>query len=167
MNREMGRRRLRWFQIGLRDILALMVICAVLFAWWNDRQRLLDESRRLQNDLSLTSDRNRQLDARLSQFRDLFVKYRLPSYVQPVVSGLVVGIPEQGTVEINLGSDDGLQQGQTLDVFRLGAKVDTTKYLGKIQLTSVSKVAAQGKVLSGARDEIEENDHVATRIEQQ
>jgi hypothetical protein len=32
--------RLRWFQLGVRDLLWLMAVCGVLIAWWQDRNHL-------------------------------------------------------------------------------------------------------------------------------
>jgi hypothetical protein len=155
--------RLRWFQLGLRDILALTVICAILLAWWSDRHQLMEQARILQNDLSLRSERNERL---LAEYQALVVKYRLPELPQPnAVSGLVVGVTNDGLVEINLGSDDGLRPDEILDVFRLRATVGGTTYLGQIKLTSVDKATAIGIIVRKTRGSIEVNDHVTTRLQ--
>jgi hypothetical protein len=191
MNAEASPRRLRWFQLGLRDILALTVICAILLAWWNDRRataksllaaedtatrqadehraevdRLLDKLVILEDHIATNEDQYLRRTRGLTDYVLWAALERQGSSSPPsMVSGLVVRIPENGLVEINLGSDDGLKQGQTLDVMRLGTTIENTQHLGRIQLTSVHKTTSIGRTLPGARGKIEENDHVATRLD--
>jgi hypothetical protein len=193
MNGELRRRKLRWFQIGLRDILALTLISAILLAWWNDRRATAERLVAAEDAIAKQANQHRaEIDRlhdehleKLVAIDDEFAAYQLEEtsrhfrssplqrtlahlcLLPRTVSGLVVQVSQQKLVEIDLGSDDGLKQGQVLDVFRLGETVDSARYLGKIQLTSVNKATALGKILPGAQGKIHEADHVATRIEEQ
>lgn len=60
----------------------------------------------------------------------------------PAVNGLVVAVATDGTVEVNLGQDDGLKPNALLDVHRNG------EYLGKVKVTKVTANAAIGQILT-------------------
>ena len=51
-----------------------------------------------------------------------------PEDVKPTLDGLVLAANKDGLVEISLGSDDGLERGHTLEVFR------GSRYLGRIEV---------------------------------
>jgi hypothetical protein len=174
MNTEREHRKLRWFQLGLRDILAIVIICCILLGWWRDRTRLQDAVDR-------SAEQAEASDAEVLSLLDELVAQqntlkRALSYLDAAglprgnslgcgVGGLVVAVkPETDVVEINIGSDEGLKAGQTLDVCRTGATLETTKYLGQIRLLSVENTIAFGKIVPEyAAGTIEVNDHVMTR----
>jgi hypothetical protein len=57
--------------------------------------------------------------------------------------GVVREVSPEGLLKISIGSDDGVQPGQTLDVYRLKPE---PKYLGKITVVSVTTHEAVAKV---------------------
>lgn len=84
----------------------------------------------------------------------------------PQVFGKVVDVQDtrrgnQTYVEISLGSDDGLRQGDTLSVFDRAS----SKYLGKIELNRVDADGAVGLVTSRSpTGTIQEGNDVSTRL---
>jgi hypothetical protein len=85
-----------------------------------------------------------------------------PSGVAPTVDGLVSEIrrvPGGQLVELTIGSDDGLKQGNTVEVFR------GSRYLGRLEIVSTSPDKSVARVdrrfQQGA---IQEGDRVATRL---
>ncbi len=167
MNSQRRPRKLRWFQLALRDVLWLVVVCCMALAWWHDHWRLTDGA-----DTSARELEERRADA--LRLREELIAASSKSKPQglegcsfgPAVSGRVVSTePEKGVVEVSLGSDDGVQLGQTLVVYRFGTTLESTKYLGEIRLISVDKKKAIGRVLSNAKGTIEADDQVATRLE--
>ncbi len=168
MARSSSSTKLRWFQVGLRDILALGVVCCILLAWWNDHRRLsafADGSAREAED-------QRAEVLRLQE--ELIAAHVQPAADEPLegcrfdlppVNGLVLWTrPEKGIVKINVGSDDGLKLDDRLEVIRLASDVASSTYLGKVQLISVAPTKAVAKVLY-VKGTIEVNDHVATLLE--
>lgn len=85
----------------------------------------------------------------------------------PQVSGLVLETrkSQHGDieyVEISIGRDDGLREGNELLVFRLD---NGGKYLGRIQLIKVAADNAVGTVVEKAKNGIiQRGDHVATKL---
>lgn len=89
----------------------------------------------------------------------------------PVVNGIVKEIRENLTgstklVQISLGSDDGMQVGHTLIVYRPAQKNNgRPKYLGKIELVRVTADQAVGTVIDSDKNGvIERNDNVTTQL---
>lgn len=83
----------------------------------------------------------------------------------PQIDGVIRASTPEGLVEVSLGSDDGLMKGHTLEVYRLGATANATKYLGRIEILSTKADVAVGKVLPQyRRGNIEKDDRVATRL---
>lgn len=83
----------------------------------------------------------------------------------PKIDGVVRASTPEGLVEVSLGSDDGLMKGHTMEVYRLGATANATKYLGRIEILSTKADIAVGKVLPEyRRGNIEKDDRVATRL---
>ncbi len=70
-------------------------------------------------------------------------------------------IDPTGLVEVTLGSEVGLAKGQTLEVFRLSPGA---RYLGSIQIVSVSHKEAVGQVMGRMAAPVREGDVVAGRI---
>jgi peptidoglycan hydrolase CwlO-like protein len=85
-----------------------------------------------------------------------------PGSVVPTVNGLVTQVRRTGGaqyVEISIGADDGLAEGNTLEVSRGG------KYLGRIEIVETTPDKSVGRVdRRFQQGQIQENDRVATRI---
>jgi hypothetical protein len=78
------------------------------------------------------------------------------------VEGLITRTdPATGLVVLSIGSDAGLQQGHTLEVFRLRP---TAKYLGTIQIMDVRPNEAVGKPMTKMLGPIQQGDRVAAKI---
>jgi hypothetical protein len=69
-----------------------------------------------------------------------------------------------GLVKITIGSDAGLQKGQTLEVFRLSSVPEQSRYLGTIRIIEVSNTEAVGQPMGRMAAPLEVGDHVASRI---
>jgi hypothetical protein len=77
----------------------------------------------------------------------------------PTVRGEVLAVDKENHVEISLGTDDGLREGNMLEIYR------GDKYLGRLQLLEVQPHRAVGKVLKELQqDVIRDHDQVATRL---
>ena len=88
---------------------------------------------------------------------------RLASGVNPPpenVEGLVKRT-DGNLVSITIGSDAGLAQGHTLQVFRLG---QNPRYIGQIRLIDVHPNQAVGQVMGRLTTPIKSGDTVASRI---
>jgi hypothetical protein len=85
-----------------------------------------------------------------------------PGSVVPSVNGLVSQVRRSGGaqfVEVTIGADDGLTEGNTLEVSR-GAR-----YLGRIEIVETSPDKSVGRVdRRFQQGQIQEGDRVATRI---
>lgn len=85
-----------------------------------------------------------------------------PTY--PVEGEIVKVSPDNRTVEISLGSNDGLAVGNVLDLYSVNP---TAEYLGKIQITSVDVQQSVGRVVGGKTihgKKIKGGDHVTSQI---
>ena len=87
----------------------------------------------------------------------------VPPNVEGEITSVRLGVGTTPTiVQINIGSDDGLEEGHLLYVYRLNGE---TKYLGQIRLTLVTPDAAAGEMVNAAKNGIvESGDQVATTI---
>lgn len=95
-------------------------------------------------------------------------KYARKLAPPPLVMGKVLDTKKSGRgtsrqlVEVSIGSDDGLTEGNTLYVFRVG---EQNKYLGEIRLTHVTPDRSAGVVVDRAKNGvIEREDHVTTKL---
>jgi hypothetical protein len=77
----------------------------------------------------------------------------------PTVRGEVLAVDKDNHVEISLGTDDGLREGNFLEIYR------GDKYLGRMQVLEAQPHRAVGKVLKELQqDVIRDGDQVATRL---
>ena len=77
----------------------------------------------------------------------------------PRLRGKVLAINRDNMVEVSLGSDDGLQAGHTLEIFR------GSKYLGCVEILHATADRAVGKIIPGFKKGIiQKDDDVATRF---
>ena len=80
------------------------------------------------------------------------------------VEGTVKKVADGGLIVISIGSDAGLQKGNTLEVFRLGPKPADAKYLGRVRVLEVTATEAVCQPTDKLKDPIEVGDRVASRI---
>lgn len=83
----------------------------------------------------------------------------LVSHIPPPVEGLVLAVGEKDLIEISLGSDDGLKEGHTLDVYR------GNTYLGRVVIRRTAPDRAVGQIMRDLqRGQIRKGDHVTTKL---
>jgi hypothetical protein len=116
-------------------------------------------------DLEQLKTANTRLVSQMAQAKTVLERHDLSidtplDGVPPKVDGVVLAANAQdGMVEISIGSDDGLRQGNTLEVFR------STKYLGRIQVVRTAPDKSVAKIIPGfQKGRIERDDRVATRL---
>ncbi len=82
-----------------------------------------------------------------------------PNRVAPTIYGKILALNQDDHAEIDLGSDDGLREGHTLEIFR------NNKYLGRMTVVEVHPHRAVGKMIKESlQDVIRKEDEVATRL---
>jgi hypothetical protein len=129
---------------------------------------LSDNLQQAQGELNRLKDRQVQLAEQIAQAKKVLAASGLDINVPvgntpPEVQGIVVAAKEGGMVEISIGSDDGLRQGNTLDVFR--SEGPTGKYLGRIEVLETKPDRSVAKVLPEFRKGIiQKEDRVSTKL---
>ena len=79
--------------------------------------------------------------------------------IPPVVDGVVTAVGANDLIEISIGSDDGIRQGHTLEVYR------DASYLGRVVIQSTEPDRAVARVLKDFRKGIiRKGDRVATKL---
>jgi hypothetical protein len=126
--------------------------------------KLTDDFNQLQGELKRLQAQTTTLADQIAKYRQVANRLNInldvrPESVPPKVDGLVLATNKDGLVEISLGSDDGLELGNQLDVYR------GSRYLGKIEVSRTSPDKSVAKILPQFRKgPIEKDDHVATRF---
>ena len=83
----------------------------------------------------------------------------LVSHIPPKVEGMVLAVSDKDLIEISLGSDDGLKEGHTLDVYR------GNTYLGRVVIRRTAPDRAVGQIMRELqRGQIRKGDHVTTKF---
>ncbi len=118
-------------------------------------------------ELTNARERNRQLTDQVSGMTAVMDAGGLdpntpPDAVVPTVDGLVSQVRQSAgaqLVEVTIGADDGLKQGNTVEVFRGG------RYLGRVEIVKTSPDRSVGRVdRRFQQGQIQEGDRVATRL---
>ncbi|MEN1681234.1 MAG: hypothetical protein AAGJ46_16725 [Planctomycetota bacterium] len=121
----------------------------------------------LQGEAEINAERAADLIAETTRMRAILtendINPDLPfDAVTPAVDGMVSKTARRGgsiLVEVTIGSDDGLQEGDTVDVFR------NSKYLGRVKILKTAPDRAVGRVDTRFQEgRIQEGDRVATRL---
>jgi hypothetical protein len=130
--------------------------------------QLEDQMAQSKGELDRLKGRNTQLAEQVAQ-QGLALQHngiQLDTAGPPPVEGVVLAATDDGLVELSIGFDDGLQTGQALQAYRLGADEATTKYLGEVTIVRVEADRAVGRVVPERRQgRIQVGDRVATRLE--
>lgn len=110
-----------------------------------------DELHQAANELRILKDRAVVLADDLAKAREVLAKFDLkpePELYQdrpPKVEGVVLSVPGNGLIEVSIGSDDGLNKGHKLDVFRMSN--GENKYLGRVEVIRTEPDRAVCQVL--------------------
>ena len=115
-----------------------------------------------ESELSMVSERRDQLERQVVNARQVLEENGLsllsPRTNIPEVDGVVTAVSDN-LVEVSIGSDDGLQKGHELEVFR------ADQYLGRLKVVSVTPDRAVVRILKDyARGIVQRGDRVATRL---
>ena len=125
---------------------------------------LTDRIHQTQGELKRLDERNVQLAGQVASSKRVLDAHGLTKdtpvdHLPPQARGKVLAVNRDNMIEISLGSDDGLRQGHTVEVFR------GSKYLGRVEVLHASTDRAVGKILPGfKKGAIQKDDDVATRF---
>ena len=126
--------------------------------------KLTDRIHQAQGELKRLDERSVQLAGQVAASRRVLDAHGLSKdtpvdHLPPLARGKVLAVNRDNMVEISLGSDDGLRQGHTVEVFR------GSKYLCRVEVLHASTDRAVGKILPGfKKGAIQKDDDVATRL---
>ncbi len=83
----------------------------------------------------------------------------LVAHIPPKVEGVVLAVGDKDLIEISLGSDDGLKEGHSMEVYR------GDKYLGRVIIRKTSPDRAVGQMVKELqRGSIKKGDNVSTKL---
>jgi hypothetical protein len=125
---------------------------------------LTDRIHQAQGELKRLDERSVQLAAQVASSKKVLDAHGLTKdtpvdHLPPMARGKVLAVNRDNMIEISLGSDDGLREGHTVEVFR------GSKYLGRVEVLHASTDRAVGKILPGfKKGAIQKDDDVATRL---
>lgn len=121
-----------------------------------------DQIHQQQGELRRLEERRLLLAQQVAKQRTVLREHDLSEdtpRVPPRVVGKVVAVGKDDMVEVDLGTDDGINDGLTLEVFR-GAK-----YLGKLEVLRTTPDRAVGRIIPGFKKGIiQAGDNVTTRF---
>lgn len=115
-----------------------------------------------ESELAMANERREQLVEQVQRAKTVLTENNLslrsPTTNVPVVDGEVVAVSDS-LAEVSIGSDDGLQKGHELEVFR------ADQYLGRLEVVSVKPDRAVARIIKEyARGIVQRGDRVATRL---
>jgi predicted nucleic acid-binding Zn-ribbon protein len=127
--------------------------------------RLKDELHDAKNDHKSLVEKHGELAAEHAVAMEVLRRHEIPTHdtSAPRVFGVVLAVRGTNLVEISLGSDDGLREGHTLEVFRIAA-AGASSYRGKIEVIQTSPDKSVCKVTTIQEGSIQRGDRVATRL---
>jgi signal transduction histidine kinase len=126
-----------------------------------------EELHQAKGKLDNTLERNRQLTQQVSGMTRVMDAKGIdpntpPDAVVPTVDGMVSRVRQAAgaqLVEVTIGADDGIKQGNTVEVYRGG------RYLGRVEIVKTAPDRAVGRVdRRFQQGQIQEGDRVATRL---
>lgn len=117
----------------------------------------------VQAQLEIAEERKSQLEKQVANARVLLKQNglaleSLPKDRVPTLDGNVLAVAA-GSIQVSLGSDDGLQVGHTLEVYRDG------EYIGRAVVKSITPDQAVAEIVKAyARGIVQRGDKVTTRL---
>ncbi len=147
----------------------------------DQRQQLIAELTKLRNDLLAAKTQRDQLQSRNEHLLQQLVALE-KALARPAADGNVVGTlnpprelvrgevtridAKDKLVEVNVGSQQGLEKGHTLEVYRLQPRPE---YLGILRILEVTPTRAVGRMSSSpaSRQGVQVGDQVASRLQPQ
>jgi predicted nucleic acid-binding Zn-ribbon protein len=135
---------------------------------FNKAVKLEDQLAQATGTLDRLNKQNQTLVADLSKYQLALqdANIQLDRNGPPRLDGVVLASRDSGLVEISLGSDDGLEKGHELDVYRTGRTAAENKYLGKVRVVETEPDKSVAQILPNFRKgTIQKEDRVATRLQ--
>ena len=135
---------------------------------FNKAVKLEDQLAQASGELDRLNKQNQTLVADLSKYQLALqdANIQLDRGGPPRLDGKILASRDTGYVEISLGSDDGLEKGHELDVYRVGSTVADNKYLGKVRVVETQPDKSVAHILPNfKRGTIQKEDRVATRLQ--
>jgi hypothetical protein len=125
---------------------------------------LRDQLTKAQIDAQLLAKRNKELEERIRELEKERDKKTDKPADGPPVEGVVTKAAD-GLVVVSIGSDAGVQKGQTLEIYRLNDKApEQSKYLGRIKIVEVKATESVGQPEGKALGPIQIGDRAASRV---
>lgn len=131
--------------------------------------QLTDQIHQAHNDLKGLKERAAVLAQDVAKYRQTMQRLgfdpdRDYQEVPPPVRGEVLATPDAGLVEISIGSDDGLEKGHRLDVYRTVG--GSSSYLGKVVVMQTADDRSVAKVDPNTRQgAIQRGDRVVSNLQ--
>ncbi|MEA1950020.1 MAG: hypothetical protein U9N87_01455 [Planctomycetota bacterium] len=109
-----------------------------------------DQLHQLQNEKTRLEGIQTTLVADSQRMRDVLRSNDIdpaadPAEFMPKTSGIVSATPGSGIIEINIGSDDGMKKGNTVEIYRTGS--GSERYLGRAEIVKTQPDKAVCKII--------------------
>jgi hypothetical protein len=91
-------------------------------------------------------------------------KTNAPNPPQESVEGLVSQVDQGGLMKLTIGSDAGLREGHTLDLYRIAAVPSQSQYLGMVRIRKVTPNEAVAEPVGRMAAQPQRGDQVSSRI---
>ena len=130
-----------------------------------EARALADKLNQSEGDLRRLKERNNQLIGELSSAKLLLDRNGMTvdtpvDGLPPKVDGVVTSVRNSNLVEVSMGSDEGIQRGHTLDIYRA-----TGAYLGRLEVIETSSDRSVGRIVPEyLQGVIRKGDRVASRL---
>jgi hypothetical protein len=125
---------------------------------------LTDQINALEGTKKTLEERQGALVEQLARMKLVLDRHELTEFtdvtnIPPVVDGVVTAVGDSDLIEISIGSDDGLREGHTLEVYR------EASYIGRVVIQSTEPDRAVARILKDYRKGIiKKGDRVATKL---
>ncbi len=126
--------------------------------------RLIDQLNAIEGQREALEESNLGLAGQVNRMQGVLDRHDLSEFTPiidkpPKVDGVVLAVGRRNLIEISIGSDDGLREGHTLEVFR------NNSYLGRIVVQNTKPDKSVGRILPAYRKgNIRRGDRVATKL---
>jgi hypothetical protein len=139
-------------------------------AHFKEVERLSDEMNQAANELKRLKDANLTLSADYAKAKEVLDKFSLVpdpakyTGVPPAgIPGKVTAALGDGTIEINIGSDDGIMPKHRLEVFRVGSTGST--YVGRVEVVRTAPDKSVCKAIPETlKSAIQKGDSVTSKL---
>jgi len=127
--------------------------------------QLADRLNQKEGELKRVSERREALRQQLSRAKLVLDRNGLNEFspvddIPPDLDGVVTAVHESNLIEVSLGSDEGIQSGHKLDIYRQDGS-----YIGRVLVTDTNSDRSVGRIIPEYRQGvIRRGDRVATQL---